>query len=212
MRKLSCFYFILPFLFCFQSWAVESLVIDTCKSKFQNTTGQQVLSNYDRSSGNPLIKEASLKFVGSKASDVNREFLINFIPLFSSALNIKKRLLTEWKNQVLENLPQFSDQELLRLFNELAGLSGKLDLEYEQDFFRSLKKASITYIPDFNKTQLVNIIWVLVQLDIKPPEESFVYLWRDSAKKKRREFASMDRYVLQDWFQKLEIPPQSIEK
>ncbi|MDE0092426.1 MAG: hypothetical protein OXN83_03970, partial [Oligoflexia bacterium] len=120
-----------------------------------------------------------------------------------------RRLSTSWKYQVMEVLPRFEVFQLFSLFDKMVIIKDQLDLNHEKDFFKSLETASISHLADFNKKQLMDIIWVFVQLGITPPSEEFVSAWRESAMTKRRKFSAQDRYGLHGFFRQLEITPLS---
>ena len=206
-------FLLLAFLFCFQSWGIASFK-GSCESVFEDSTDSQENNNKfphllkDKPYSNKVNN--SPKNLQSK-SNKNPQSLINSIPHTYSSLDsnqIKGSLSQKWKEQVLGSLPQFSAAQLLSLFVKLAGLSNKLDLQGEREFFKLLEKASITHMADFNKEQLVDIIWAFTRLDIKSPKQKFVRGWRESALKQRGHFESIDRYILRGWFQQLEIPTQ----
>ena len=138
-----------------------------------------------------------------KISQPKLQSLVSFIPYtITSPSNQKARLSQDWKKQVLENLSYFEASQVLVLFNRLAQLAHALDLEFEKSFFKVLKPVSVKYVAGFNKEQLVDIVWIFIQLGVEPGED-FIRLWSEAAVKKRREFQSIDRYVLHDWFQQL---------
>ena len=205
MKKL---YLTVIYLFCFQSGAMEA---DLCKALFERAGGESI--NYNGLSAY-LLRRDNLEESGKlpffyHREDVSPQILVDFLPYTISvnALSGKGQLLREWKEQVLKNLEQIDKAQLLTLFHNLAVLKDKLYLEKEQAFFWNLAQASIKYIPEFNKEQLVDIVWIFSQLEMKNPGEKFVQTWRESAFKIRREFSSMDRYSLTDIFKKLSIQP-----
>ncbi|MCY4321761.1 MAG: hypothetical protein OXC37_05100 [Bdellovibrionaceae bacterium] len=124
-------------------------------------------------------------------------------------LNSKTEIREEWRDLILQNLDQFTISQLFLLFEMLVSVNSALDLKENKDFFTSLEKATIKHLADFNKKQLVHIIWIFFQLDMKSPTDEFIKAWRLSSLKNRRYFTSMDRYYLNYLFRELEIPVQS---
>ena len=122
-----------------------------------------------------------------------------------------RRLSEEWKRQVLKNLPQFKVFELLSLFNKLVDLERRLDLSHETEFFKSLEKATLKFLADFSKKELIEILWVFSDLDIKPGED-FVHLWRRTTDGRRSEFSPLDVWGLYTVFRQLEIPPRTFNE
>ena len=199
MKKLFCvFYLAFVFLFSFSSGAVESFR-DSCSAVFEDLADTQVPES---SFSSPQKVKSPVKKV------VNPQKIINFIPYTFNSTHSKGRLAKEWKDQVLESLPYLSSMEFFSLLDKLANLHNKLDLNHEKRFFKALEKSSVNHITDFNKEQLLNVLWIFVQLNIKSPSGKFVQSWRESAYKKRRDFTSIDRYGARGFFKKLEISAQ----
>ena len=192
----------LVLLLCFLPLPVFS--VSDCQSSFTNTPRSKKTVLSKKSS-----KSQPLKTVISENS-LDHSFLINsiFRHIVKNQQSGRLTLQAQWKNKLKEHLPHFNRFELLRLFQNLVNLKNtNSEISYEKSFLRLLEKHSTSLLPSFNKKQLMEIIWFFVQMEIKPPHESFVKTWRKSAEKIKNEFSPHDRYGLYRWFRSLKIPP-----
>ena len=193
--------------FHFQSWSVNPVPLK-CEYVFKGLLNSHKKYN---NSYIHLTKGESLKLVKQQEKSFSAKSLINYIPYTVSSGNFDLgRLSAKWKDQVVRALTQFESYQLFNLLDKLAVLGQRLDLEYEKSFFRILEKESVRHLPSFNKEQLISIIWVLTQLDMKTPNEDFVRVWRETAKKKSLEFTSKERFGLYSFFKQLQIPSQTL--
>ena len=202
MKKLfAIFYLTVAFLFAFSIGAVEQAP-GFCSVLFEDTVVTEEASTSLKQ------KETKVSLKANKNSSPKQ--LVDFVLYAFSQSHSKARLSQEWKTQVLNSLPEFKSHEVLNLFHKLSAFHDKLDLNYEKKFFRELEEGSVTHLADFNKNELLNLLWIFINLDLKSPSDSFIQAWRESAYNKRREFNSKDRYGARAFFKKLEVPTQSL--
>ena len=210
MKKLSYFLccFGIAFLFYFPSEA--ALSITPCEAVIRELPSSKSIrlfpippekpDSVSQQTGIELAVQNETHMVSSLISHI----------LYSSSLNGSafKRLDEQWKNQVIEMLPHFSRLQLLDLLTKLASQSNEMALNHERVFFKSLEKATLDFIFHYDKNQLVMILWVFIQLDIKPLQDEFIHFWRKAAVKRRQEFTHIDRLGLRNFFHQLDIPPR----
>ena len=210
MKKLSYFLccFGIAFLFYFPSEA--ALRVTPCEAVIQNELSS---SKSIRFFPIPVEEQGSVPQQRGIELAVQNETpmvssLITHIPYFSSLNGSAfKRLDEQWKNQVIKMLPHFSRFQLLDLLTKLASQSKEMALNHERVFFKSLEKATLNFIFDFDKEQLVRVLLLFIELDIKPLQDEFIHFWREAALERKQEFTLIDRLGLYDFFRRLNIPP-----
>lgn len=155
--------------------------------------------------GKTIISQVSQAPVGKLQN------LTSHVPAVTINGSNFKKLNESWKKLIVSSLPDFQMPQLWTLWDKLASMNKTLDLAYERDFFKILAKTSQHFIPSFDKDQLIKIIWTLKELNVQAPPESFILVWRETAWKKQRDFSSLERYALHDFFRQLNIP-SSVQK
>ena len=118
-----------------------------------------------------------------------------------------KDLVLNQKQNVFEFFSQLNPEQLISVFNDISVLDkNQQNSLLDSILIEALISAAKKKIFQFNKQQLMEIIYLLKEMEFKPSED-FILSWRQATLKKRKEFQSFDRYFLSGLFKKLGILP-----